>query len=100
MIERAPEEYHKTLTYEEAVLYCFSLNIDGKTGWRLPSKEELVQLWSTHELDKYTLYWAQEEADYYRDRMAPCVYNDGISYGFVYKTERVGTLPVRDLKDD
>jgi hypothetical protein len=41
MIERSPEEYHKTLTYEEALIYCFSLNIDGKTGWRLPTLREI-----------------------------------------------------------
>ena len=39
-IELAPEEYHKRLTYEEAKLYCFSLNIDGKVGWRLPTFKE------------------------------------------------------------
>ena len=98
--EIAPVDYWQALPFEDARLYCFSLNIDGKTGWRLPSKEELVRIWSTNELDNYTLYWAQDEADHYRDRMAPCVYNDGITHGYIYKTERVGTLPVRDLKDD
>lgn len=28
------------MTYDEAVMYCFSLNIDGKIGWRLPTEEE------------------------------------------------------------
>jgi hypothetical protein len=28
------------MTYEEAVMYCFSLNINGKIGWRLPTIEE------------------------------------------------------------
>lgn len=35
-IELAPEEYWIECTYDDAMLYCFSLNIDGKTGWRLP----------------------------------------------------------------
>ena len=43
MIERSPEEYHKTLTYDEALLYCFSLNIDGKVGWRLPTLREIFK---------------------------------------------------------
>ena len=28
------------MTYDEAVMYCFSLNINGKIGWRLPTIEE------------------------------------------------------------
>ena len=39
-IEIAPIEYHKILTANEAVLYCFSLNINGKIGWRLPTTSE------------------------------------------------------------
>ena len=30
----------KNFTYEEAVMYCFFLEIDGKKGWRLPTKQE------------------------------------------------------------
>ena len=40
MIEIAPVEYHKKLTYTDSKLYCFSLNIDGKVGWRLPTQKE------------------------------------------------------------
>lgn len=40
--ELAPEEFHIKLSLEEAQLYCFSLNIDGKTGWRLPTYNECV----------------------------------------------------------
>ena len=72
MIERAPEEYHKTLTYEEAVLYCFSLNIDGKTGWRLPTLREIFT---------QGLYGWYSGDDNVRN-----------SHGKV--------MPVRDLKDD
>lgn len=39
-IEVSPIEYKNRLTYAEAMLYCFSLNIDGKTGWRLPTWDE------------------------------------------------------------
>ena len=36
-IEIAPEEFWQDrLNWLDAKLYCFSLNIDGKTGWRLP----------------------------------------------------------------
>lgn len=40
MIEVASDEYHITCTYAEALFYCFALNIDGKTGWRLPDEDE------------------------------------------------------------
>jgi hypothetical protein len=30
----------KNFTYEEAVMYCFFFKIDGKRGWRLPTKQE------------------------------------------------------------
>lgn len=39
-IELAPEAYWKDLPVDEAILYCFSLNIDGKIGWRLPTDRE------------------------------------------------------------
>ena len=40
-IEIAPYEYwNEELLFEEAKLYCFSLNIDGKIGWRFPTIQE------------------------------------------------------------
>lgn len=39
--EVAPLEYQIQVTHDEAIMYCFSLNIDGKTGWRLPTFEEI-----------------------------------------------------------
>jgi hypothetical protein len=43
-IELAPEEYTKELTWDEAKLYCFALNIDGKVGWRIPTMAELHKM--------------------------------------------------------
>lgn len=40
MIEIAPDEYQISCSYDEAVLYCFQLIIDGKIGWRLPTRDE------------------------------------------------------------
>lgn len=39
--EVAPIEYRVRLTHDEAIMYCFSLNIDGKVGWRLPTQDEI-----------------------------------------------------------
>jgi hypothetical protein len=39
-VELAPQSYIKATSLEEAQMYCFSLNIDGKVGWRFPTPEE------------------------------------------------------------
>ena len=39
-LEVAPHEYRPELTWQEAKMYCFSLNIDGTIGWRLPTSFE------------------------------------------------------------
>jgi hypothetical protein len=58
MIEIAPAEYCKKLNYYEAIMYCFSLNIDGKIGWRLPNsvEYELTEKtgWSVDDLHFFT----------------------------------------------
>ena len=38
-IEIAPTS-ENWLSYEEALVYCFALNIDGKIGWRMPTDRE------------------------------------------------------------
>ena len=30
------------MTYDEARMYCFSLNVDGKIGWRMPTSNEYM----------------------------------------------------------
>lgn len=42
--ELSAKQYEKTLTIDEAILYCFSQTIDGKSGWRLPTIDELHEL--------------------------------------------------------
>ena len=37
-IEMSPKEYQILGTYDNAILYCFQLNIDGNAGRRLPTK--------------------------------------------------------------
>ena len=68
-IELAPIEYMKSMTWDEAKLYCFLLNIDGKVGWRIPTMRELHWLrsmgliTSKQHIDprKYPRYWSSEE---------------------------------------
>ena len=57
-IEIAPKEYHRLLTMHESILYCFSLNINGKIGWRIPSYKDLRDSNSKPVL---SIGWVQED---------------------------------------
>lgn len=73
----APKSTEIQSDWYEARLYCFSLNIDGKVGWRLPTKEELNEIyesendvvgrgyWSSTEINNYTA-WAQNMSSGYQ----------------------------------
>ena len=61
--EIAPKSTEIEANWHDARLYCFALNIDGKTGWRLPTKEELNEIYeSENDLEK-SLYWSSTEFD-------------------------------------
>lgn len=45
--EIAPKYTETKLNWWDAKLYCFSLNDRGKTGWRLPTKEELGEMYKS-----------------------------------------------------
>lgn len=45
--EIAPKTTERTTTFKRAVSYVRSLEIDGKTGWRLPTKEELIEIYNS-----------------------------------------------------
>lgn len=40
MIEISPENYWMECSPTKAILFCKTLTIDGKTGWRLPTLNE------------------------------------------------------------
>ena len=52
-IELAPEEYRVRLRQCEVKMYCFSLSIDGKVGWREPSTDELYQITKAIDYDPW-----------------------------------------------
>jgi len=84
--EFANEKYWKDLTFDEAKMYCFSLTIDGKTGWRLPTSAE-------HALIGVTL-WEQ-----FNQLRSSC-YLFWDSEGESNTNEVSNTIPVRDITDD
>jgi hypothetical protein len=58
--EIAPKSTEIQANWDDAKLYCFSLNIDGKTGWRLPTKEELNEIYQSKN-DFVGYYWSSTE---------------------------------------
>lgn len=60
--EIAPEEYWQELTLSDGRFYCFSLNIDGKSGWRFPTVSESCSLYINNTTHKAAL-WNQSDLD-------------------------------------
>lgn len=61
--EIAPKETEIQANWDDAKLYCFALRINGKTGWRLPTFEELNEIFDTnHDFEKWG-YWSSTEVD-------------------------------------
>ena len=63
--EIAPKETEIQASWNDAKLYCFSLNIDGKVGWRLPTKDELNQIYESENdfRKEWEWYWSSTELD-------------------------------------
>jgi hypothetical protein len=60
--EIAPKETEIQANWDDAKLYCLSLNVDGKTEWRLPTKEELNQIYESENDFENEWYWSSTEA--------------------------------------
>ena len=56
--EVAPKETQKLEGWYYANNYCHFLNIDNKTGWRLPTIEELNQIYQSENDFEKDWYWS------------------------------------------
>ena len=56
--EIAPKSTEIQANWDEANIYCAELKIDGKTGWRLPTKEELNEIYESENDFVGTCYWS------------------------------------------
>ena len=61
--EIAPKSTEIRANWYDAKLYCFALNIDGKTGWRLPNKEELNEIYQSENDFEKAWYWSSTEGN-------------------------------------
>jgi hypothetical protein len=66
--EIAPKSTEIEANWDDARLYCFALNIDGKTGWRLPTKEELTKIYQAENDFEEMWYWSGTEFDVWHAR--------------------------------
>ena len=99
--EIAPKSTEIQAKWIDAKLYCFSLTIDGKIDWRLPTRKELKQIFAIQNDYEIRFYWSGDENP--TDARCACTQSceDGKQYkdsdkrlGFVY------ARAIRDVKDN
>lgn len=92
--EIAPKSTEIQANWDNARLYSFFLTIDGKSGWRLPTKNEFSEIWkSDNDFDGW--YWSSTEIDTTRAWV-----KNFLSNGFHKANkldDRIRTRLVRDL---
>ena len=104
MIEQSPVEYWIAQCKDDAVLYSFSLSVNGKTGWRLPTKEEFRVIYEPTN-PEFLEGWYRVTVDNSYDAVAispgeELKYSWGIDSSWFGDNMKFITMPVRDLKDD
>ena len=94
--EIAPKAAEKSCGWDIARTYCLFLNFDGKTDWRLPTKEELNQIYESDNDFGSGRYWASNE------ETVMSAWSQSFENGSRYYNWKVhGGLyvrPVRDIK--
>jgi hypothetical protein len=91
--EIAPKSTEIQANWDDARLYCFALNIDGKTGWRLPTKEELYSIYHSENDFVSSFYWSSTEDD------GGTAWSQNMSAGSRYNyTKGIGGFYVRAIR--
>lgn len=105
-IELSPKQYQTRLNWDDARVYCFSMNIDGSIGWRLPTIDEITALnlnggfyWCLQD-QRAENYWysstnSMNHLPYDPDTYAPALY--GTRLEFDLKDEENIVRPVRTI---
>jgi hypothetical protein len=106
-IQIAPFKYEKKLSNEDAMLYCFTLTIDGKNGWRLPTIKEIEYIAGNHLINpihfgkfrNYPRFWSSEKhTQYFGCSWVVVLINDAeYVTSWDQDTDKQIVLPVRDI---
>jgi hypothetical protein len=101
--EIAPKSTEVQATLDEAKMYCFSLELDGKVGWRLPTKYELIKIYRID--NDFEKDWYLSSTEFYVDSIFMVPFYDGIAGGRAEANMKDFTVPryvraVRDIKDN
>ena len=95
--EIAPKETEIEANWYEAKMYCFSLNIDGKIGWRLPTNDELNEIFQSANDFRGFWYWSSTEGN------GGNAWGQGLSggcQGYSGKSSGGYVRAIRELKDN
>jgi hypothetical protein len=92
--EIAPKSTEIRANWYDARLYCFALNIDGKTGWRLPTKDELNEIYQSKNDLEEEWYWSSTECND-DNAWGQCFYGGAHSDG----DKNYGDIYVRAVRD-
>jgi hypothetical protein len=95
--EIAPKSSEIKATWDEASLYCFALEIDGKVGWRLPSNAELELMHTTDNDFVVSWYWSATEDSAY-DAIG-YNFSSGISRNHCKNSNRFNVRTIRPVVD-
>lgn len=103
--EVAPKSTEVQATLDEAKMYCFSLTVGGKVGWRLPTKYELIQTYRRP--NNFEKEWYLSSTEYSDHSIWMVPFHDGVTGGSNGADVDMidGMIPmyvraVRDLKDN
>lgn len=103
--EVAPKSTEVLATLDEAKMYCFSLKVDGKVGWRLPTKYELIQTYRRP--NDFEKEWYLSSTEYSDHSIWMVPFHDGVTGGsngadveMKDFTVPIYVRAVRELKDN
>ena len=104
--EIAPKSTEMRANWYDAKQHCETLTIDGKSDWRLPTREELNAIHESENDFDAIGYWSSTEDEtnkdyvffqYFRDNT---YYDDGFCHPDMKQVEFYSVRAIRDLKDD
>jgi hypothetical protein len=62
-IQICPKEYERMLNWYDGMMYCQLLVIDNKNDWRLPTKDELNEIYNSENDFGGSDFWSSTEYD-------------------------------------